>query len=70
MVLFGGLLCAANDMRGCALVRDSQDSDGRWWRSPRRNPGNDGDDKSFSRDMSLGVLLYLVRSHDGDAAEA
>lgn len=70
MVLFGGLLCATGDFRGCALVRDSQDANGRWWRSPRRNPGNTGQNKSFSRDMSLGVMLYLWKTHDGDAAAA
>lgn len=69
MVLFGGLLCASGDARGCELVRQSQGADGRWWRSPRRNPGNLGDDRSFSRDMSLGVMLYLVETRDTNAAE-
>jgi hypothetical protein len=68
MALFGGLLCAAGDARGCRLVRDAQGSDGRWWRSPRRNPGNLGERKSFSRDQSNGVLLYLTASRDRDAA--
>lgn len=70
MVLFGGLLCASGDPRGCALVRDSQDGDGRFWRSPRRNPDNAGENNSFSRDMALGVMLYLVKTNDGGAAEA
>jgi hypothetical protein len=54
---------------GCATVRASQDDDGRFWRSPRRNPGNLGERKSFSRDQTLGVLLYLVRTQDRDAAQ-
>ncbi len=70
MALFSGLLCASGDALGCAQVRNSQDSDGRWWRSPRRKGDNAGQANSFSRDMSLGVMLYLVSAHDGDAAEA
>lgn len=68
MVLFGGLLCASGDQRGCQLVKDSQGEDGRWWRSPRRKAGNVGERKSFSRDMSMGVLLYLVQTKDREAA--
>lgn len=70
MTLFGGLLCASGDERGCALVRDSQGRDGRWWRSPRRVGGNLGENNSFSRDMSLGVMLYLATTRDRNAAEA
>ena len=69
MALFGGLLCAAGESLGCALVRDAQSSDGQWWRSPRRNPGNLGEKNSFSRDMAMGVLLYLQTTHDTDAAQ-
>lgn len=68
MALFGGLLCASGDARGCDLVRNSQGADGRWWRSPRRNPGNVGRANSFSRDMSLGVFLYLATTRDREAA--
>lgn len=69
MVLFGGLLCASGDARGCDLVRRSQDGDGRWWRSPRRAPGNVGQGNSFSRDMALGAMLYLATTRDTAAAE-
>jgi hypothetical protein len=67
-VIFNGLLCLVGEDAGCATVRASQDVDGRFWRSPRRNPGNLGEPKSFSRDQTLGVLLYLVRTQDRDAA--
>lgn len=67
-VIFNGLLCLVGEDAGCATVRASQDADGRFWRSPRRNPGNLGEPKSFSRDQTLGVLLYLVRTQDRDAA--
>ena len=68
--LFNGLLCAAGDERGCDGVRDAQDSDGRWWRSPRRRRGEGRKaHNSFSRDMSMGVLLYLAATEDRTAAE-
>ncbi|HYX38024.1 MAG TPA: hypothetical protein VE954_33400 [Oligoflexus sp.] len=67
-VIFNGLLCMVGEQQGCETVRASQDADGRFWRSPRRNPGNLGEDKSFSRDQTLGVLLYLAKTQDRDAA--
>lgn len=67
-VLFSGLLCLAGVDIGCITVRDSQDDEGQWWRSPRRNPGNLGKQNSFSRDQSLGVLAYLVATKDQEAA--
>jgi len=69
MALFGALLCASGEDRGCRLVRDAQGPDGRWWRSPRRVGGNLGGDKSFSRDMAMGVVTYLAISRDTYAAE-
>lgn len=69
MALFGALLCASGDDRGCRLVRDAQGANGRWWRSPRRRDGNLGEDKSFSRDMAMGVMTYLAVTRDAAAAE-
>ena len=69
MVLFNGLLCATGDPRACDQVKYSQDSDGRWWRSPRRKGDNLGENNSFSRDMALGVMLYLVTYRDTAAAD-
>jgi hypothetical protein len=66
--LFNGLLCASGEPLGCAAVRAAQGADGRFWRSPRRVDGNLGEPKSFSRDMSMGVLLYLATTGDRDAA--
>lgn len=62
-LLFNGLLCSTgmNDF-ACEAVRNSQSSDGRVWRSPRRVLKDTKN--SFSRDMSLGVLLYAVQSKD------
>ncbi|WP_141733487.1 hypothetical protein [Oligoflexus tunisiensis] len=68
-VIFNGLLCMVGEQAGCDTVRASQDADGRFWRSPRRNPGNLGEEKSFSRDQTLGVLLYLAKTQDRDAAQ-
>ena len=66
--LFNGLLCAAGEPLGCAAVKAAQGGDGRFWRSPRRVEGNLGQPKSFSRDMTMGVLLYLAATGDRDAA--
>jgi hypothetical protein len=69
MALFGGLLCASGEEAGCRLVADSQSSDGRFWRSPRRAGHNLGQNKSFSRDQALGVFLYLTQTGDQLAAQ-
>lgn len=71
MTLFSGLLCIAGVEDGCNMVRDSQGSNGRWWRSPRRVDGKYSTKNiTFSRDMSLGVMLYLVAEKDSDRAKA
>lgn len=72
-LLWNGLLCASGgEVWACQAVRDSQSADGRVWRSPRLRHIENGDiDRpSFSRDMALGGLVYLVHSRDvvfGDA---
>src|SRR6478736_9863176 len=67
-IIFNGLLCMVGEEQGCDTVRQSQDADGRFWRSPRRTPGNLGQGKSFSRDQTLGALLYIAKTQDRDAA--
>jgi len=67
-VLFNGLLCMSGEELGCKTVRDSQDASGQFWRSPRRNPNNLNEKSSFSRDQTLGVLLYLAKTRDTAAA--
>lgn len=79
--LFHGLMCAAGMLEGCAAVKASQATNGRWYRSPRRmamaqvicsDPAASEEDKkkwcqnSFSPDMALGVQLYAHTT--GDAA--
>ncbi|MRV70625.1 hypothetical protein GJ700_02685 [Duganella sp. FT92W] len=61
MALFGGLICAGGERRGCALVRASQDLFGRFWRSPDR-VGLSGlsDGAPFSGDAFLGVAAFFV----------
>lgn len=72
-VLFNALLCYSGDRRGCAAVSASQGPDGRWWRSPLHvgwedpRPGSNRQ-TSFSRDHSLGVLLYVALTQDAEAA--
>lgn len=65
--LFAGLLCASGDAQACNAVRDAQGEDGRWWRAPSRI-GKEGDN-TFSRDMTMGVLLYFAMSRDVQAAQ-
>lgn len=72
MTLFNGLLCHAGDERGCAAVRDAQDSaSGEWHRSPRiRAIGkNDQGEANSSPDMALGIQLYLIKTKDIARAE-
>ena len=68
MTLFNGLLCASGDKRGCDGVKNAQDSNGRWWRSPA-NIGKEAPeyDVSFSPDMARGVFLYVVTTKDINA---
>lgn len=66
VTLFSGLLCASGIDLGCEGVRAAQDSAGRFWRSPRRV--GETKENSFSRDMALGVLHYLITSEDSSAA--
>ena len=66
--LFNGLMCAAGMPEGCEGVRAAQGPDGRWWRAPTRIGDKNNDTVSFSRDMMMGVLLYLTETRDKDAA--
>ncbi|HYX37867.1 MAG TPA: hypothetical protein VE954_32590 [Oligoflexus sp.] len=66
--LFSGLLCLAGEDQGCRAVKAAQDTTGKFWRSPRR-VGVEASN-SFSRDMALGVLAYLVATKDTDAAQS
>ncbi len=68
MTLFNGLLCSAGLEEACLAVKNSQDAQGRWWRSPRRiGIEAPTSDVSFSPDQSLGVLLYAEHKNDGPA---
>jgi hypothetical protein len=61
MTLFAGLLCVSGEEIGCRMVRNSQDSTGRWWRSPQRL-GRAGE--NFSPDMFLGAVAYLNQTKE------
>lgn len=60
-MLFNGVLCLSGDGFACAAV-EQMEYEGRFWRSPKR-VGKDTKN-SFSRDMGLGVLAYMVATHD------
>lgn len=64
--LFNGLLCLSGDELSCEAVRRSQGSDGRIWRAEFRVAAEAVD--SFSRDMAMGVLAYLVATKDVELA--
>ena len=68
MTLFNGLLCASGYRRGCEAVRLAQAPDGGWYRSPRLINTRGENKTSFSRDMAMGVMLYLVETRDREAA--
>ena len=63
VMLFAGLLCLSGSYIGCDTVAYSIDDNGKPWRSPGR-VGIDKRSESFSRDMFLGLMAYLVRTKD------
>lgn len=65
-VLWSGLLCASGSKIDCEYVARSQSKDGRWWRYPSHADSKN----SFSRDMALGVMLYLVTTKDKSRANS
>jgi hypothetical protein len=65
--LFSGLLCLAGEELGCEAVKAAQDNAGKFWRSPRRVAADTNN--SFSRDMALGVMGYLLATQDRAAAQ-
>ncbi|MFZ9519826.1 MAG: hypothetical protein ACO3A4_05055 [Silvanigrellaceae bacterium] len=65
--LFNGLLCLSGDGVSCEAVRRSQGTDGRMWRASTRVEADSIN--SFSRDMAVGVLAYLVATRDVELAQ-
>jgi len=64
-----GQLCFSGEDRYCAYVKNTIGSDGRIWRSVRRVDNTWELSDTASRDQLLGVLLYLVKTHDVDTAK-
>lgn len=67
VLAYAGYLCLAGEEIGCETARRSIDSMGRAWRSPAR-VGHIEIANSFSRDMLLGLLAYLIATKDTDSA--
>ncbi len=70
-VLWAGLLCLSGEEDQCEMVKQSQSDEGRMWRSPWRAKHRiyvESEGLSFSRDMGMGVLAYLVKKRDGELA--
>lgn len=71
VTLFAGLLCYSGEQAGCEAVSDAQDSNGRWFRSPRRKATNNlNKPNSFSPDMALGAQLYIVATRNIHALQS
>lgn len=59
MTIFGGILCASGDPRGCDSIEHSF-ANHRFYRSPRRTGEVDGDEATFSGDQMKGVFHYFA----------
>lgn len=59
-LLWSGLLCLSGEEQFCEAIPLFQDVHGRFWRHPSRINVEVGD--SFSRDMALGALAYILKT--------
>lgn len=66
-MLWAGLMVAVGDRRPIPGIKMCQSPDGRLWRSPNRV--NNQPENSFSRDMSLGFILYFQATQDHEMAD-
>lgn len=65
-MLWAGLMSIVGDTRPIEGIKQCQSADGRLWRSPARV--HIDKKNSFSRDMSLGFILYFMKTKDHDMA--
>lgn len=68
VMAYAGYLCMIGQEIGCETVRRSFSADGRAWRSPGRVNVDTVD--SWSRDMLIGLMSYLVATKDVEIAKA
>lgn len=61
---YNGLLCLSGNNDACAAVAFAQGPDGKIWRSPFRRLNGGGGVNTSSRDMFVGFMAYLSRTHD------
>ncbi len=67
--LFAGLLCLSGEPSACTGVKNSQSTTGEWFRAPGMvDQDRDNGKPNFSRDQSRGVLAYLIKTKDTEAA--
>jgi hypothetical protein len=66
-VLFDGILCLSGEADSCDAVAQAQGPDGRVWRAAHRVGYETRN--SFSRDMALGALAYVVATRDTGFAQ-
>lgn len=66
-MLWAGLMAAVGDRGSMLGIKGCQSSDGRVWRCIDRV--NNDPKNSFSRDMSLGFILYFAKTKDNAMAD-
>jgi hypothetical protein len=66
-MLWAGLMVAVGDSRPIKGIKMCQSEDGRLWRAPDRV--NNQAQNGFSRDMSLGFILYVQATGDYEMAD-
>lgn len=66
-MLWAGLTVASGNNIPIVGIKQCQTPDGRLWRSPARV--NNQSENSFSRDMSLGFILYFQATQDHEMAD-
>ena len=66
-VLWNGLLCLSGEIQFCSAVNESVSIDGKLNRSPYWE-ANVRQSDSFSRDMFIGLMAYLIKTKDIELA--
>jgi hypothetical protein len=66
-MLWAGLMVAVGDRYAAGGIKKCQTPDGRLWRCTDRV--NNQPSNSFSRDMSLGFILYFAKTKDHEMAD-
>lgn len=71
MALFGGLICISGEELGCVILKNAQDSNGQFWRSPDviGEKIEDSERATFSGDQFKGVIAYFLTKNNKEEFE-